>query len=989
MPPLRAISARKPFEIVGIDVVGPLPTSSRRKYIIVAVDYLTKFAETRALTSFNAQHTAAFFTEQILLRHGAPVQVISDRGKNFIASLFKRWLKMSNICTTPSTAYHPQTNGLCERVNGIIVNILRRYIDHSQEDWSDWLPWATFAYNTTPHSSTNFTPFELVYGRPARLPLEPDPILPVEEINESEYHRINHRSWELMRELARTNIAQAQDNYTFQHDLNTKPPKFQVGDRVKIAREQPPTDGRTKKLEPTYDIGYIIVSLTSHYATVKNSNGRVDTVTLCRLRKDGYDPDTLNALDNLEENNIHASVDNAGQNAAADQLIEAPVPTPQRRVTFLLDPDLDSTLIPAPPLTTNTSNTITAVTPSFVTPTAVDLPMRRGRGRPRIHPLPDSTTQPNCSVLAGSNTNFLPDITSSLPSNPPRRDHSCTETSTNTSPTFSAPLMNSSFDSETDDACDLPPLRRSTRLRSNRRHANLNLHTRSTKNTLALLLCLNLLMPSFASLLSPREPLAWARTDRIVASDTIDLDFTLFYASPCEVLEKLEPSEELKVQCHQLFETSFLQPLNKFCKAANQLIQPFAKQNRTRPKREIVTILAIFAVVGLLFSAGGHYWEISNINYLKERQEIITRTLEEFEYRFQQQERAILALDRKTQRTIALMTFISSNLFWTRHVLENTAKRWQREESVDPDLLTAFNMTHNCDPPCPPEHMWSRDCKHDTDTKILQFSISAIQPTPNVTVFQALPFELYRKTEDGYCRFVYQGPPLASFNNKTKQTCLIKEQQLTSAFIECLTTDPRQLFVRQECYQHLFPAQVIQIHRSPHSVMIFCFPFTITVQGQLHDCPDHVIELPANVDFNIAGHQYSHYTLRFSGRPQFVPEWTFKLNNDLINSGENLVFHNPSYPRLTFAFWLTGIVVIFGLFVLCICCLRSKKQTNQRNQISVTQTLDLHKIRSFTQTSPEERQSPPINPNDIKTPPRSSKTPPRYTAVEKRSESWI
>ena len=139
----------------------------------------------------------------------------------------------------------------------------------------------------------------------------------------------------------------------------------------------------------------------------------------------------------------------------------------------------------------------------------------------------------------------------------------------------------------------------------------------------------------------------------------------------------------------------------------------------------------------------------------------------------------------------------TSNLFWIRQVLENTSKRWRSDKTIDPDLFTALNVSLTCDPPCPPEHMWPRDCQHDPTNKIVQFDISAVRPAPNITVFQALPFDLYKHNSGGYCRHEYQGPPLASFNNRTKRTCLIKEQQLTSAFIDCLTTDPTKLYTQK------------------------------------------------------------------------------------------------------------------------------------------------------------------------------------------------
>ena len=134
--PLKAIVSRQPFEIMGIDVIGPLPASHGKNYIIVAVDYLTKYAETRAFGNATADATRRFFTDHILLNHGAPRQLISDRGTNFVSQLFKDWLGMSNVHSTPPTAYHPQANGLCERTNRILVNILNRYTNEEQTDWS-------------------------------------------------------------------------------------------------------------------------------------------------------------------------------------------------------------------------------------------------------------------------------------------------------------------------------------------------------------------------------------------------------------------------------------------------------------------------------------------------------------------------------------------------------------------------------------------------------------------------------------------------------------------------------------------------------------------------------------------------------------------------------------------------------------------------------------------------------------------------------------
>ena len=148
------------------------------------------------------------------------------------------------------------------------------------------------------------------------------------------------------------------------------------------------------------------------------------------------------------------------------------------------------------------------------------------------------------------------------------------------------------------------------------------------------LLCVNLLSPTFTSLLSAREPITWSRTNKIVVGDSIDLDTTIFYVSPCEVLEELRPSEELRVQCRQLFETSFLQSINKLCTEVNQPA-PIAEA-RPRPKRFVISLtgLAIVTVIGMLASTGVHVWTHQRLKYLEERANVVKRTLHEFENPF-------------------------------------------------------------------------------------------------------------------------------------------------------------------------------------------------------------------------------------------------------------------------------------------------------------------------------------------------------------------
>ena len=167
------IEVQYPFEKVGIDLLEPFPTSNKgNKYIVVAVDYLTNWAETAALVTSTAQETAQFFVNQILLRHGAPASIISDRGKCFIAELTEKVLEIIGTDHQTTTSYHPQANGLCERLNHTLADMLSMYVNSNHMNWDEILPYITFAYNISKQEYTRYTPFYLIYGRRAVLPID-------------------------------------------------------------------------------------------------------------------------------------------------------------------------------------------------------------------------------------------------------------------------------------------------------------------------------------------------------------------------------------------------------------------------------------------------------------------------------------------------------------------------------------------------------------------------------------------------------------------------------------------------------------------------------------------------------------------------------------------------------------------------------------------------------------------------------------------------
>ncbi|GBN62574.1 Retrovirus-related Pol polyprotein from transposon 412, partial [Araneus ventricosus] len=222
-----------PFAKVGIDLLGRFPvTRSGNRWIIVCTDYLTRFTVTKALPTGEAIEVAKFIVEEIILKHGSPKEMISDRGRTFLSNLVKT---INELCQTShllTTAYHPQTNGLTERFNKTLADMLSMYTDVEQKNWDTVLPFVTFAYNSAKQNSTGFSPFFLIYGRNITTPL--DVILPHnndQDHDDSYVQQLITRSEEA-RQLAKIHIKDAQASDKRRYDARHRSVSYKIGDLV-------------------------------------------------------------------------------------------------------------------------------------------------------------------------------------------------------------------------------------------------------------------------------------------------------------------------------------------------------------------------------------------------------------------------------------------------------------------------------------------------------------------------------------------------------------------------------------------------------------------------------------------------------------------------------------------------------------------------------------------------------------------------------------
>lgn len=170
---LQVYNVGCPFERLQVDILGPLPVSSAgNKYLLVVVDCFTKWPEAFPLKSKRAIPVAETLVGQVFSRHGIPLELHTDQGRNFESNLFKEMAALLGIQKTRTTALHPQSDGLVERQHRTILDYLSKFIAENQRDWDRWIPMFLLAFRSSKQESTGVTPAEMYRGYDLRLPLD-------------------------------------------------------------------------------------------------------------------------------------------------------------------------------------------------------------------------------------------------------------------------------------------------------------------------------------------------------------------------------------------------------------------------------------------------------------------------------------------------------------------------------------------------------------------------------------------------------------------------------------------------------------------------------------------------------------------------------------------------------------------------------------------------------------------------------------------------
>lgn len=269
----------KPFEKIGVGKLGPFYLSQKgNRYILVATDYATKHAVAAATPSGTQYDVVKFLIKGVITRFGAPNELISDRGTEFLNQTVAEITKQLTIWHHKTTAYHPRTIGLTERFNQTLIRMISKCTDAAQQDWDELLDFLTFAYNTATQSSTGFTPFYLLHGYEAALPLD-------QEISAVlGYPQDCFEKMKLARHSVRAsvNISQqkSRDNWKGNTSLD-----LDHGDKAYV-RNNAQKIGLSTKLLPKYEkVVTIKRKVSENVYEVMDENGTADLASAERLKR--------------------------------------------------------------------------------------------------------------------------------------------------------------------------------------------------------------------------------------------------------------------------------------------------------------------------------------------------------------------------------------------------------------------------------------------------------------------------------------------------------------------------------------------------------------------------------------------------------------------------------------------------------------------------------------------------------------------------------
>ena len=231
--PLVSIGTISPLHLVCMDYLTLEPSKGGQQNILIITDHFTRYAQAIPTRNQTARTTAEVLFNNYIVHYGIPERLHSDQGANFESKVIEELCRMTGITKSRTTSYHPQGNGMCERFNRTLLNMLGTLEPEQKKNWKAYVGPLVHAYNCTQHDSTGFSPYYLMFGRNPRLPV--DIVFGLrKEVKGSNYikdlrERLNH-----VYHLATESSKQSQQKQKEGYDMRVRGATIRVGDRVLV-----------------------------------------------------------------------------------------------------------------------------------------------------------------------------------------------------------------------------------------------------------------------------------------------------------------------------------------------------------------------------------------------------------------------------------------------------------------------------------------------------------------------------------------------------------------------------------------------------------------------------------------------------------------------------------------------------------------------------------------------------------------------------------
>ncbi|XP_052469952.1 uncharacterized protein LOC128026725 [Carassius gibelio] len=302
--PLESIRTSRPLELVCVDFWSAEDSSNKSLDVLVVTDHFTKLAQAYLCHNQSAKAVAKQLWDNFFCIYGFPERVHSDQGATFESNLISEMLQIAGVQKSHTTPYHPMGNGAVERFNRTLGNMIRALPPKAKHRWPQMLKSLTFCYNATIHETTSYPPFQLMFGRTPRLPVDmmfDSALFDEQVVDYDRYVQSFRDDLAQAMKLAQCSASKQQQRQANLYNKKLKGAPVNVGDRVLLANKG--ERGKRKTADRWESHIYIVTGMNHEVHTFRIRNSVTGTekvvhrnlimpVNFLPLRKDMSDDDT-------------------------------------------------------------------------------------------------------------------------------------------------------------------------------------------------------------------------------------------------------------------------------------------------------------------------------------------------------------------------------------------------------------------------------------------------------------------------------------------------------------------------------------------------------------------------------------------------------------------------------------------------------------------------------------------------------------------------